>query len=464
MRTPVRRAEPEPAAPNSPEGTMRVVYRSFDGRYSDNPRALHEALLARGDAADHVWLCAAAHANEFPPDASTVPEEGPEAVEALESADLVVSNTHLSMDWTKRPGATYLQTWHGTPLKTVHRDVTFDPEVPAVVDRDIARWDMLLSQNPDSTKLLPQIFGYHGPVHETGYPRNDLLNAPDAARSRERIRGELGIPAGKTAVLYAPTWRDDQLADDDSPDHRLRLDLERFAAELGTDHVLMVRLHYQVTDALDGIDLPHVMDVSDYPDIRDLILAADVLVNDYASVQFDFAVTGKPILYYVYDLEHYREDLRHFYFDFEEIAPGPLLRTVDEVLSALRDLDGVPESHRERYDRFRERFCCREDGNATERVLAHVLPETVPTTGTQRIRATEGHTVSESGIEETGTGEAAKRIGQAPTTTDVTDPERSSRNTAAGSGSQPGDGSVQPAADEGVDRSKSIEPHNEGAV
>jgi CDP-glycerol glycerophosphotransferase len=285
------------------------------------------------------------------------------------------------MDWTKRPGATYLQTWHGTPLKAVHRDVSFDPEVPAVVDRDIARWDLLLSQNPDSTELLPRIFGYHGPVHETGYPRNDLIHAPDAAQSRERIRAELGIPDGKTAVLYAPTWRDDELADEEGPDHRLRLDLQRFDAELGSDHVLMVRLHYQVTDALDGVELPDVQDVSDYPDIRDLYLAADVLVTDYASVQFDFAVTGKPILYYVYDLDHYRGDVRHFYLDFEDIAPGPLLTTVEEVLDALGDLDGTTDRFRDRYRRFRERFCGREDGHATERVLALVLPEGVPIEG-----------------------------------------------------------------------------------
>jgi hypothetical protein len=76
----------------------------------------------------------------------------------------------------------------------------------------------------------------------------------------------------------------------------------------------------------------------------------------------------------------------------------------------------------------------------------------------------DGGVVSESELEKTGTGEAAKRIGQAPTTTDVTDPERSSRNTAAGSGSEPGEGPVQPAADEGVDPSASIEPHNEGLV
>jgi CDP-glycerol glycerophosphotransferase len=143
---------------------------------------------------------------------------------------------------------------------------------------------------------------------------------------------------------------------------------------LGSDHVLMVRLHYQVTDALDGIDVPSAIDVSDYPDIRDLVLAADVLVTDYASVQFDFAVTGKPILYFTYDLEHYRDDLRQFYFDLAEIAPGPLLGTLDEVLDALGDLDRVAADHRDRYDRFRERFCSREDGSATDRVLALVLP------------------------------------------------------------------------------------------
>lgn len=72
--------------------------------------------------------------------------------------------------------------------------------------------------------------------------------------------------------------------------------------------------------------------------------------------------------------------------------------------------------------------------------------------------------MSEPDIETSGTGDAAKRIGQAPTTTDVTDSERSSRNTAAGSGSEPGPGPVQPDADEGVDPSASIEPHNEGLV
>jgi CDP-glycerol glycerophosphotransferase len=356
---------------------MKIVYRSFDGRYSDNPRALYEALLARGDAAQHVWMCAPGQEETFPPGTPTIGVDGEEAVEALQSADLVVSNTHLELDWTKRAGATYLQTWHGTPIKTVHHDVPFNPGgVPEVAERDVARWDLLLSQNAESATLLPRIFDYDGPVHETGYPRDDVLSAPDAAEQRDRIRTELGIPADKTAVLYAPTWRDDQLAGDGA-DFRLELDVARFAERLGDDHVLMIRLHYTVSGALGDLDVPGVMDLSEHPDIRDLLLAADVLVTDYASVQFDFAITGRPIVYFTYDLAHYRDDLRGFYFDFEQITPGPLLGTTDEVLDALQDLDRVSARYRDRYVRFQERFCAREDGRSTERVLDLVIPAPV---------------------------------------------------------------------------------------
>ena len=146
---------------------------------------------------------------------------------------------------------------------------------------------------------------------------------------------------------------------------------------VGPDHVLLVRLHYNVTEALDGIDAPHALDVSDHPDLRDLLLAADVLVTDYASLQFDFAVTGKPILYFTYDLDHYRGDLRHFYLDFEELAPGPLLGTLDEVLDALTDVTAATDGYQERYERFRKRFCDREDGHSTARVLDLVVPEPV---------------------------------------------------------------------------------------
>ena len=352
---------------------MKIVYHSFEGRYSDSPRAVYEALLARGSDVEHLWLSTPAHAHGFPAGTPTVDIDSADGVAALERADVVVSNTHLDFEWSKRPGATYLQTWHGTPLKRIHHDVLFAPEGRLErLDRDVARWDHLLSPNRASTGPLRQAFRYSGPVHETGYPRNDLLSSPEAAARRARVRADLGIRDGVSAVLYAPTWRDDDKFGD-GPDFSLRFDVEHFQQVLGDDHVLMLRLHYLVSAALDDADLPGVVDVSYHPDISELYLAADVLVTDYSSVQFDFAVTGKPIVYYAYDLERYRDEIRGFYFDPEAIAPGPMLTTSEEVVEALRDLEEVTTRFKDRYEKFQEMFCHLEDGHATDRVLDLVL-------------------------------------------------------------------------------------------
>src|SRR3954469_13578078 len=101
---------------------MNIVWNSFHGRFSDNPRALWERVAHR-PGLRHTWLADRAHAAGFPPEVDIVDIDGPEAVEALESADLLVANTHTEVDWVKQPGTTYLQTWHGTPLKRIHRDV-----------------------------------------------------------------------------------------------------------------------------------------------------------------------------------------------------------------------------------------------------------------------------------------------------------------------------------------------------
>ena len=154
---------------------MHVVYNSFHGRFSDNPRALYERLRDR-PGTEHTWLLDPPHAAAFPEDVRTVPIDGPDARAALESADLVVAGTHTEVEWTKRPGTTYLQTWHGTPLKRIHHDVLLAPPGRLdYLDRDVARWDVLLSPNPASTPRLRKAFGFDGPVWETGYPRNDRL-------------------------------------------------------------------------------------------------------------------------------------------------------------------------------------------------------------------------------------------------------------------------------------------------
>jgi CDP-glycerol glycerophosphotransferase len=350
---------------------MRVVYNSFNGRFSDSPRALYERLRDR-PGTQHTWLLDPAQRAAFPADVDTVAIDDPRATEVLEAADLVFAGTHTEIEWEKPATTTYVQTWHGTPLKRIHYDVLLVPDGWLdYLDRDIARWDVLLSPNAISTPRIRKAFGFDGPIWETGLPRNDLLLSPDAGRVRAQVRAELGLGDDETAVLYAPTWRDDEkyTTDGEIP---LRLHLGALAEKLsagGDRHRVLARLHNLVTYRSHPETAPGVLDVSYYRDVRELYLAADVLVTDYSSVMFDFALTGKPIVYYAYDMDLYRDKIRGFYFDLVPQAPGPVVATEDELVDALLRRDELRDEYAERYRAFRQTYGHLEDGHATDRVL-----------------------------------------------------------------------------------------------
>ena len=358
---------------------MRIVYNSFGGRFSDNPRALYQALREQSPGHTHIWISDAAHAAGFPDDVATVEAGSPECAAALESCDLLVANTHTEIEWDKRPGTFYLQTWHGTPLKRIHWDVRWAPEGRLErLSRDVEKWDLLLSPNHASSAWLRGAFHFEGEILETGYPRNDVLSAPDRDARRRALRDRLEIADGTTAVLYTPTWRDDLVFAEDEREFALPLDVERFTGALGADHCLLLRLHYMLTGRFEAAAHPAVRDVSLHPEVSELYLAADVLVTDYSSTMFDFAVTGKPMAFYAYDLAEYRDRLRGFYFDFTPEAPGPVVETTAGLVEALRDLAGARDRHAEAYARFRERFCHLEDGRATERALGELAARGLP--------------------------------------------------------------------------------------
>ncbi len=345
------------------------MWSSFHGRFSDNPRALWERLCDR-PGLEHVWLLDPAHATAFPSDVDTVEIDGPDARPTLESADLVVASTHIEVEWTKSPGTRYLQTWHGTPLKRIHHDALIVPDGRlALLDRDVARWDVLLSPNAASTPRLRKAFAFDGPVWETGYPRNDLLVSPGAPAARAAVRRELGLGEETRVVLYAPTWRDDERYSE-RRDVPLGLDVASFASRLddGREHVVLTRLHAMMTGRSTPPAALGVLDVSWHRDVRELLLAADVLVTDYSSLMFDFALTGRPIVLHAYDLERYRDHTRGFYFDLLSDAPGPVTRTEDELVEAVLS-SGTPGPS---YDAFRATYGHLEDGRAADRVLERI--------------------------------------------------------------------------------------------
>ncbi|WP_214412706.1 CDP-glycerol glycerophosphotransferase family protein [Sphaerisporangium fuscum] len=376
-----------------------TVYVAFDGRsYSDNPRAVYEERLRRGDDREHIWVVkdggfvppSSAELGLGPGIVPTVVREGSrEHYSALARSRHILTNSLLPQWFRAREDQICVQTWHGTPLKKVggdQRHMSREPR-PAAWYRqaaEVANWDLLVTQSPWASTLLCRAFGYAGEILETGYPRNDVLASPDRSELAAAIRRNLGIPVGKRVVLYAPTCRDH-----DRKNSTVRLDLAEARRVLGRDHVLLVRGHMlQAPPVAPGLvvpgptalvrpgpmtrEYPFALDVTTYPDIVDLLLIADVLITDYSSVMFDFAVTRRPMIFFGYDLERYR-NTRGLYLDMRAEAPGPLLSEAGDVIEAVRLIDALSGDYADRYDGFVRTYVPRDDGKATARLVDHVF-------------------------------------------------------------------------------------------
>jgi CDP-glycerol glycerophosphotransferase len=240
---------------------------------------------------------------------------------------------------------------------------------------DAKRWDVLVTGHPEASAIYRRAFEYQGTVFETGQPRLDALVDPDAMTRREDVRSRLGIGASERLVLYAPTWRDNLFSRWNQYVMPETLDLGRLLDRLGTGWRLLVKNHPSVANRTGKRLDPRVINGYRYPEMTDLYLAADVLVTDYSSSVFDFAVTRKPILIFAPDLEEFSTRTRGVYWDMETDLPGPVLKSPDEVIEHLETLPGVEAEWQARYDQFHARFCNMEDGRAAQRLVQAVFTE-----------------------------------------------------------------------------------------
>ncbi|MFT8871477.1 MAG: CDP-glycerol glycerophosphotransferase family protein [Sporolactobacillus sp.] len=367
-----------------PAKKQLVVFESFFGRqYSCNPRAIYEYMHQHCPQYQLVWSADPAHEDLFR--SHGVPFVRRFSVKwllAMTRAGYWVTNVRLPL-WMVKPAHTvYLQTWHGTPLKKlaldmeeVHMPGTNTEKYKSNFLAESARWDYLISPNAYSSAIFARAFGFHGTMLETGYPRNDYLH--HAGQDEElRLKKQLDLPLDKKIILYAPTWRDNQFYGRGRYKFELDLDLEQLSHELGDDYVLLLRMHYLVAEQLDLTEFEgFAYDFSAHEDIRELYLLADVLITDYSSVFFDYANLRRPIIFFTYDLEEYRDTLRGFYFDFEHQAPGPLVMTTSELICAVRNVAAAHFPVPAHFDEFYDRFCSMEDGHAADRVVRRVFED-----------------------------------------------------------------------------------------
>ena len=216
-------------------------------------------------------------------------------------------------------------------------------------------------------------------VSELGIPRTDVLvDSGRAARVADEVRRRYGLSDGRRVILYAPTFRGDRTTQARDPGG---LDVEVLRRALGEDHVLLVRSHPFVRRGKPPAADPFVVDVSDHPEMNELMLVADVLITDYSSAIFEFALLGRPIVFFAPDHAAYERE-RGFYFDFAKDAPGPIFEETEPLARFLRR----GEFDLARIGQFAAASFDVADGRATERFVDRVV---LPALGGVKIRSLE---------------------------------------------------------------------------
>jgi CDP-glycerol glycerophosphotransferase len=351
-----------------------VLFEAFEGRqYSDSPRAVYEALRRMHPELDVVWSYSARRGpSGFPKDARLVRRGSLAYYKALATAGYWVDNYGLPRTCPPRSETTYVQTWHGTPLKTLFFDTPrvrdLPPEEQDAWQEFLDRWDYVVVPNDYYAGTFLRSSNTGAVPIRAGLPRNDVLVRGNDSANIDRLKRQLGLPTDRRIVLYAPTYRPAPVA----PEFRFP-DLTELAAGLGEDHFVLLRQHYyrramKVPPSLSWF----ARDVSRLDEMSQLLLVSDVLVTDYSSVCFDYALLGRPMVFYVPDLEQYTHVAPCTYVELEQIAPGPLVRTTEEIVDAVRGTQTCADAYAKEYEAFFQRFCAADNGRAAETVVEAV--------------------------------------------------------------------------------------------
>lgn len=358
-----------------------VFFRSLYGEVANcNGRAIHEELRRRQSPLELFWSVRD-RSVRVPEGGIGIIEGSREWHEIIAHARYQLVNIH-QLDWFVKPaGQVMIQTFHGYPYKLMGNDWLRKGNFSAVqissLERRAREWDYVVSPAKYATPLLESAFLAPGNARahilEIGYPRNDELLADDAELTRNRVREGFGIGPDQIIVMYAPTFRDYLSVNDLNAKAVDFFDAANAARELGSRFVFLMRGH--AFNARTGKRMKSsaaVVDVTDYPDINGLCLASDAAILDYSSLRFDYALTGKPMIFLIPDLAEY-DKARGGVIEYGPTAPGPHVKTTREVIEKLADLEELRRYCAPRISRFREEYMELEDGHASGRLVDAVF-------------------------------------------------------------------------------------------
>jgi len=367
-----------------------ILFSSFNGKsYADSPKAIYKYMKDDERFKDYIFIWAAQDPDKYEAlknEKNTIlVKQGSKKYEEYFSTAKYWFCNHRVLDHIKpKKDQIYVQCWHGTPLKKLGYDLTngnnalnTTNEMKFKYKSDAKKFKYMLSPSKFATEKFISAFNLkdlnkEDCIIEEGYPRNDFLfNYTD--EDLENIKEKLGIDnINKKIILYAPTWRDDQHKSGIGYTYEQKLDFDKLKEKIGNEYIILFRAHYFVANKFNFEKYKgFVYDVSGYDDINELYIISDILITDYSSVFFDYANLKRPIIYYMYDFDEYKNDLRGFYIDIDDL-PGKIVMKEDDLVDQVLNIE-KEFKYDDKYKRFNEKYNYLDDGNASKRVVNKII-------------------------------------------------------------------------------------------
>lgn len=364
-----------------------VIFEAFQGRsVSCNPKALYEEMKTNEKYKDYQFIWSLRNTNRLDlkgENTSVVKFESFQYYRALAKAKYWIFNSNTRPFLKPRKEQIFVQTWHGTPLKKIGCDVektgnamTKFSEISRIYTKESKKISYMISPSEYCTKKFISAFrmkeaNKEDRVLTTGYPRNDYLFKATKAECQE-IKKQLQIPQDKKVILYAPTFRDNKYSAAAGFEVANFIDFCKAEQSLKEDYVILFRAHYFISQKLDVSQYKgFVYDVSKVEDINTLYVISDILVTDYSSVFFDYANLKRPIIFYMTDYEEYKNNLRDFYFDVEQL-PGPVVREQEELVKYIKKFSQEFEPD-EKYCNFNKKYNYLDGASTSKKVLDMII-------------------------------------------------------------------------------------------
>ncbi len=367
---------------------MAVFEAFLGGSFACNPKALYLAMQKDEKYKDFQFVWAVNNVEKHAylkkyKNTKVVKRISNAYHKSLSQAKYIIFNSGLPAYVKLRKDQIYIQTWHGTPLKRLGCDIRVSgsakfnlKEIHRQYRTNGRKFTYLLSPSAFATEKLSSAFGLTKErqeqiLIEEGYPRNDALFQYNTEQL-QAFKNNLGLPADKKVILYAPTFRDNHYEFSVGFQYKGRLDFDMLREEIGGEAIVLFRAHCQIADKFDfGNYNGFVYNVSKYEDINELYAISDLLITDYSSVLFDYGNLRKPMIFYMYDLEEYQTKVRDFYLDLEEL-PGSIVRKEEELASEIRNqLKNF--KYDEKYRAFNQKFNNLDGNDCSERVLKRIM-------------------------------------------------------------------------------------------